>query len=248
MLGLVAMFVASTLGAAGQTNTLEAQFQAANQLVAQGKFAEGAEAYAKLPVGNRTSMALEYNRGLAHARSGELGRAQAHLLRAERLAPRNAAVQAALSQVSAKLPAQANNTFSGPLEWTDRLTLNEWGGLALLGVWAWGVLLLLGRWRPALSAPLRGYTIGVGCLAVIITGLTIAAWVRRAHLPDALVLRPDTVVRVSPLEEARPAFSLAEGARVRSSEAPNGWLLVEEPSTRRFGWVKADAIARLPLL
>jgi len=243
----ISLFLGIDLSIHAQTNAVEVGFQAANAQVAAGKFAEGKAQYSQLPTGEKTSVALEYNRGVAHSRLGEVGQARAHWLLAERLAPRNPAVQNALHRSSGPGTTPAAEPFDSPLSWTDALTLNEWGALALILTWFWGAMLLLGRGKPSFAAALRGYTLGAGLLAVVSVGLLAGAWARRARLPDAIVLRPETLVRVSPLDEARGAFSLAEGVRVRSQAARAGWFLVEDPLTRRFGWVKSEALLRLPL-
>ncbi len=227
-----------------QTDPVTAGFQAANARIAEGDITEGLALYRQLPLTNQSSAALEYNRGVAHARLGEAGPARAHWLIAERLAPRSPAIQTALTRTGGQ---PDTDPFSSPVSWTDRLTLNEWGILALVFTWTWGFLLILGRLRPGLVSALQGYTLGAGILSVVVVGLLVSAWVRRARLPNAVVLRPETSVRVSPLEEARPAFALAEGSRVQATETYSGWYRVEDPVTRRFGWIEGDDLLRLPL-
>lgn len=241
VLGLLA---AGAPSANAQADPVTTGFQAANARVAEGDITEGIALYRQLPLTNHSSAALEYNRGVAHARLGEAGQARAHWLVAERLAPRSPAIQTALARPAGQ---PDTNPFSSPVSWTDRLTLNEWGILALVFTWTWGLLLILGRLRPGWVSALQGYTLGAGVLSVVIVGLLVSAWVRRARLPNAVVLRPETSVRVSPLEEARPAFVLAEGTRVKATEDYSGWYRVEDPLTRRFGWVQGDDILSLPL-
>ena len=236
---------AFTWGVVAQTNRWDTQFQAGNRQVAEGHFMEGLTAYSQVGTAQRTSAALEYNRGVVHTRLGNEGQARAHWLRAARLQPRNPAIQVALEgSEKANLPAVAPPSL---WSWTDRLTLNEWGVLALIPTWIWGGLLLLGRLKPALSSGLQGYTLGVGLIAVLLVGLLVTAWTRRVRLPDAVTLASETTIRISPLEEARTAFTLAGGTAVKTRSERRGWYWVEEPLTRRMGWVRSEQLLPLPL-
>jgi tetratricopeptide (TPR) repeat protein len=243
-LGWLAVW-ACAWGVFAQTNRWDAQFEAGNRQVAEGHYAEGLAAYSQVGTAQRTSAALEYNRGVAHTRLGNEGQARAHWLRAARLQPRNPAIQAALEgSEKPNLPA-----FAPPSvwSWTDRLTLNEWGVLALIPTWIWGALLIVGRLNPGLGSRLQGYTFGVGLIAVLLVGLLTTAWARRVRLPDAVILASETTVRISPLEEARTAFTLAGGTAVKTRSQRQGWSWVEEPLTRRMGWVRSDQLLPLPL-
>ena len=230
---------------AAQTNRWDAQFEAGNRQVAEGHYAEGLTAYSQVGTAQRTSAALEFNRGVAHNRLGNDGQARAHWLRAARLQPRNPVIQTALQ--GSEKPNLPTLTAPSVWSWTDRLTLNEWGVLALIPTWIWGALLIAGRLNPGLGSRLQGYTLGVGLIAVLLVGLLATAWARRVRLPDAVVLAPETTVRISPLEEARPAFTLAGGTAVKTRSQRQGWSWVEDPLTRRMGWVRSDQLLPLPL-
>jgi hypothetical protein len=221
------------------------EFEAANRLAAEGKFAEGAAAYDALANGGRTSPALEFNRAQAHFKSGQPGRAWAHLLTADRLSPRDGSLRMAAEQMATRIPAGATS-LSGADHWIHLLTLNEWAVLTLVAVWGWGVLavggLLSPTWRLRTSSALWIS----GSLSAVLSLLLCAALWSRWRNPDTVVLRPDTAIRVSPLDEARTAFSLSEGAEVRSRGTRGDWVLVEEPVSRRSGWAKRGEVAVLP--
>lgn len=231
--------------AAGLTNAPPASpFDAANRLTAEGKFAAGAAAYDALATGGQTSPALEYNRAQARLKAGQIGSAWAHLRLAQRLAPRDSAIRLAVEQVAPRVPGGGSSSGAG--RWLGWLTLNEWAVLALAGMWIWGGLLLTSRWVPGWSARARAATwITGGCALLASALLVLAAWSQRQGM-DTIVLRPDTTVRVSPLDEARTAFSLAEGAEVRRGTIHGDWLMIEEPVSRRFGWVKQSDVFLLP--
>lgn len=236
-----------SLGSQAQTLSPESQFQSANTQVASGHPTEGLGLYNTIHSAEKTTAALEYNRGVAYSRLGDHGRAYAHWRLAERLDPRHPAIQSALKR-SASLPGMpAEDSSESMISWTDRLTLTEWGVLAGILTWSWGALLLIGRWKAQLGTCFRGYTLGLGILAVTCIGLLAGSGYRRTRLPDAILLKAETQVRISPLDEARSGFTLAGGTPVRSTLARPGWYLVEDPSTRRFGWIKSEEILRLPL-
>lgn len=229
------------------SDALQTAFQAANTALAEGRYAESAQLYTNLPTGGRTSAALEYNRGLAYSRLGDAGRARAHWELAHRLDPRHPLIQSAIERATPPGAARLPLNPLPALSWTDALTLNEWGTLAGVFVWSWGLLLLLARWRPSLAPGLRGYTLTCGILAVTVTALLAGAWGRRVLQPDAIVLQSETPVRVSPLDEARNAFTLPAGQWVKTRPGRGAWLMVEDPVSRRFGWARADGFLRLPV-
>lgn len=244
LLGLLSWLLLSAMGdPAGESP--DSRFQLGNAEVAAGNYTNGLAAYSKVATAPKTSAALEYNRGVAWSRLGEEGRAHAHWRLAERLDPRNPLVQAALRRPGASgVPTTSEDD---PLRWTDRLTLDEWGVLALVPVWCWGGLLFLRRWKPTAAAALRGYTLGVGLIALINLGLLGTSVSRRSLGPDSLTSYPQTQIRISPLDEARPAFELPAGAPLKTRTFREGWHLVEDPRNDRSGWVRAQQLIRLPL-
>jgi len=150
----------------------------------------------------------------------------------------------ATEQLAPRVPAGTGSGIVG--SWTDRLTLNEWAGLALVSVWVLAGLLFGVRFAPNWKSRLWTPLWAAGGLAVISSALLGAALWSRWQGPNAIVLRPDATVRVSPLDEARTAFSLAEGSELRSRDARGDWVMIEEPVSRRFGWMKRSDVQVLP--
>ena len=225
----------------------EAQFDAANQLTAQGKFSEGTAAYDELASGGRTSAALEYNRSQSLVKAGQLGRAWGHLLLAQRLSPRDSAIRLAVEQLASRVPS-GQSSRNGPGRWLGFLTLNEWAALAGVVMWIWGGLLLVSlRAGDGDSGRRLRKLLWISGGAAALTALLLsAALYSRWRAPDTIVLRPETAVRVSPLDEARTAFSLPDAFEVRSRDTRDGWVMIEDPDSRRFGWVKGRDVQILP--
>src|SRR5271170_2968170 len=91
---------------------VSAEFDAANNLYAEGKFADAAVAYGKILQSGATSPNLLFNYGNAEYKAGHLGRAIAAYRQAEQLAPRDADVRANLEF--------ARNQVQGPAPSTGR--------------------------------------------------------------------------------------------------------------------------------
>ena len=100
-----------------------AEFNAANKLYAEGKFAEAASAYEKILQSGAVSPALYFNYGNAEFKSGNLGRAIAAYRQAAQLTPRDAEVRANLDF--------ARNQVQGPTLRESRWSRSaEWLGTA----------------------------------------------------------------------------------------------------------------------
>ncbi|MBM3901625.1 MAG: hypothetical protein FJ379_05985 [Verrucomicrobia bacterium] len=244
LLGLLPWLLLGATNGPGRGSP-ESLFQLGNREVAAGNYTNGLASYSGVATAPRTSAALEYNRGVAWSRLGEEGRALAHWRMAERLDPRNPLVATALRRPGGggSMPNEEGDLLRG----TDRLTLDEWGILALIPTWCWGSLLFLRRWKPAAAVALRGYTLGLGVISLVALGVLGVAVSRRSLGPDALTSNPQTPVRISPLDEARTAFELPAGTPLKTRSFREGWYLVADPRNERSGWVRAQHLTRLPL-
>ena len=110
-----------------------AEFDAANKLYAEGKFADAAGVYEKVIRSGAVSPALYFNCGNAEFKSGNPGRAIAAYRRAALLAPRDAEVRANLDFVRNQVQGPTLRQSRGQ-DWLGTLTLNEWTGLAAIAL------------------------------------------------------------------------------------------------------------------
>ena len=239
LLGLLLGLAGSRLLAADA----EAAFDAANRLLAQGHAAEAARAYAAISPDGATSVALERNWAQACYQNQQPGLALLHLLRAERLAPRDESVRADLALLRSKLSAPAAPPEDLPF--LRALRLDEWAWLALVAVWLWFALLFAARLSPRLRAALSGFTLGSGLVAMALGGLLAAAYAGQSRAPDAVVLAGDTPVRQSPLDEAKATFTVPAATELRVRDHKYGWLMVEDAGGQRFGWLRENQVGRI---
>jgi len=222
----------------------ESDFETANKLYEQGKFAEAAPAYQKLIQSGQISAALYFNLGNAFFKSGQIGRAIAAYRQAERLTPRDPDIRANLQF--------ARNQTQGPTLapsrwqlWLGKLTANEWAAFAAAAIWLCFLLLAAMQWRPVLRDALRGYSL---VFAIAAAGLSLclgAVLYENLFERTAIVLAPEVPARNGPLEESHTAFTLHDGAELRVLDQKDNWLQVTT-DPRRIGWVRRDQVLLSP--
>jgi hypothetical protein len=220
----------------------QALFDSANALLAQGKAVEAARLYEQITATGLTSPALERNWAQASFQNGQPGAALFHLRRAERLSPRDENVRADLALLRSKLNFSPTGTDWSALGW---LRLDEWAWLALAAVWIWFALLFAAKLSPRARNAVRGFAFGSGVVALGLVAALFAAAQRQFHEPDAIVLNADTPLRQSPLDEAKVTLNLPAATELAVRDAKDGWLMVEEPTAQRFGWVRRAQVVRV---
>ncbi len=223
---------------------IPADFDAANRLYAEGKFAGAAGAYEKIIQSGAVSPALYFNYGNAEFKAGNPGRAIAAYRRAEQLAPRNAEMRANLDFV--------RNQVQGPTlresrwqDWLGTLTLNEWTTMAAIALWLTLALLMARQIRPALKTTLRGLT--RFAVAALIATSTVVAVDAANHFSKqtAVVVVPDPILRSGPFDEAQNAFTVHNGAELSVLDCRDNWLQVTD-GAGRIGWLQRQQVEILP--
>ncbi len=223
---------------------LDSEFDAANKLYAQSKFAEAATAYEKIIQTGEISPALYFNLGNACFKAGQLGHAIAAYREAEEISPRDPDVRANLQF--------ARQRVAGPKlteSWWERglgtLTITEWMSLATLTIWTTLSLLVIGQLKPAVAPGLRPWVwVAVVCSLVVIAATKLATMQTAAHRV-AIVAVPEAAVRNGPFDESPTAFTAQDGAELRTLDSKDGWWQVTD-GTSRIGWVKQEALVWSP--
>ena len=226
---------------------ISAEFNAANKLYAEGKFADAADTYEKILQSKAVSPALYFNYGNAEFKSGNFGRAIAAYRQAAQLTPRDAEVRANLEFARNQVqgPTLRASRWSRIAEWLGLLTLNEWTGLATFAFWLMFALLAATQIRPALKTTLRGFVSG----AVAITLLSCACLGVDAAIhfsrQTAVVVTPEVIARSGPFEEAQSAFTARNGAELAVLDQRDNWLQVTD-GAGRIGWLQRPQVELLP--
>ena len=226
-----------------------AQFDQANRLYEQGKFADAAAGYQQLIAAGYTSSTVYYNLGNAWFKAGQLGRSVAAYRRAQELSPRDPNILFNLDFARRQV---AGSSAPPPNLWQrlpGRLTLNEWAVLAAIAFWLCFALLVLREWKPAWRRPLRSYTIAAASLATLVVAMLAIAVYQSGAVREAVVVAQEAIVRYGPLEDSRVHFQLRNGAEVeivgrKQNGAAEAWLQVRDGSNR-IGWLKRDQVVIL---
>jgi tetratricopeptide (TPR) repeat protein len=231
--------------AAGDVN---AEFDAANKLYAEGKFADAAMAYEKTiqqTLANQTaSAALYFNDGNAEFKLGHLGRAIAAYRHAALLTPRDSEVQGNLEFARNQVPGATVR----PDRWqafVSSLTLNEGTCLVALAFWLTFALLTARQIHPALAPRLQGVTLTAICVTVLF-GLVLAVQAA-SHFSNqtAVVTEANALARSGPFDDAQNAFAVHDGAELSVLDRHDDWLQVTD-GTGKTGWLSRKQLALLP--
>jgi len=225
------------------TGDMAAQFDTANKLYEQGRFAEAVVAYETIRKSGVASPALYFNLGNALFKSAQIGRALVAYREAEQLAPRDPDVRANLQ--FARNQVQGPTRRAGRVErWLASLSLNEWTALAAGSLWLTCVSLAAIQLRPRLAQSLRNLSAASGVAMVIFGACLGLALTNRVGTESAIVTAREVTVRNGPLDESPSAFTAHDGAELRVLDRKDDWLQVTDDN-RRSGWLKHSEVALL---
>jgi len=242
---LIAVLFAAGLvrGAAASAASAAAEFDHANKLYEQGKFAEAVSAYEKLALDGVATANVWFNLGNAAYKSGQMGRAIVAYRMAERMTPRDASLRANLQFVRGKIYSDGRTQI--PM-WKSMLrlaTLNEWTVLTVALVWAFFSVL------ACAEAAGRRYARSALALlfAALLGGMALAAAWQDQNTTNAIIVAKEATVRFGPLEESQAAFQLRDGAELDVLSSKDDWLQVRDPE-KRVGWIRRDEVVVLPMV
>jgi tetratricopeptide (TPR) repeat protein len=214
-------------------------------------FRESIEAWERLLATGIRNGELEFNLGNARLQSGDVGRAIAAYLRAERLMPGDPDLQANLAHARSMVSTSFGR--SGGTVLVDSVTrvwhlvphdLRMHAGIA-----AWVALGVLGALRLAVRpAPTGGLRTAwtatlwaLGAIAALSGGSVIADAARARAANEAVLVADGVALRKGNGEGYDQAYAetLGPGVECRLLEQRPGWLRVELPDGRS-GWIRAD--------
>jgi len=239
-LTLLVLWLAFSALPSGAASGVETQFDAANKLYAQNKFAEAALAYHQLATNGTVAPVLYFNLGNAYFKAGQIGNAIAAYRQAERLTARDPDLRANLRFAQNRVQGPTLKSPAGQ-RWLGTLSLNEWTLLGGAGIWLTLSLLIVRQIKPALVPALRNWTWFSAAGTVVIFICLALALPQSTPGRIAIVTAPDATVRNSPLEDAPSSFTAHDGAELRVLDHKDDWLQVSD-GAQQLGWVKRSAV------
>ena len=255
-LALLVMTGRGLLASAQAAETPEvAAAQAAAQLYSQGAYEQAAQAYQQLIDQGYADPALYYNLGLAYAQADELGRAYWSLRNAQELAPRDAEIEQAVTQVEsalgdaaqagdAMLVTERDNPLAPVADLSGRwLTLDElaWVSLALWSLFALALLAVLFMNRGTRGRRVAAVFATVSGALLLVAALGLGSRMVELRQPPAIVVADQVTLAAGPGEQYGGAMTLQGGSQVSVIDQRGDWVEVEAPDIA--GWAPADVIA-----
>lgn len=221
----------------------------------QRAFAESAAGWERLRAEGFGGGALEFNLGNAYMQAGDLGRAIARYLAAERDLPGDADLAGNLAQARSRVASSFDRSGSTVL--VDSVA-RAWhlvpAGARQAIFWSawiafWALLAVRLAVGPATSAAARAvlpaalWTAGVA--GALFGGSLLADEALRRMNPKAVLVEQGVVLRKGNGDGFEPAFaeSLGPGVECTVLEERPGWLRVELPDGRT-GWVRQSQAER----
>jgi tetratricopeptide (TPR) repeat protein len=226
----------------------EDRLRQAEEAYYNGDYAIAIDLYNSLLLEGLESDSLHFNLGNAYFEAGRLGEALVHYKRAQRLTPRDTAINANIMRVRAlRADFQGDEQF-----WIDRLassthttlTLTELGMLALIvwtmwfslsAIWIWRK-----QWRNYLGVPL---VIG-GIIVILSAMLFFSRQYSDYQRPQAIVTVLQADIYSGPSEEYLNIYQLYAAAELRIVETRGDWIRFVLPDGQQ-GWILRQHIIRI---
>lgn len=227
-----------------QDSGIKQQFERANFLYKESKYAQAIDAYETILQQGLESGNLYYNLGNSYFKQRALGKAILNYERAKQFIPQDSDAQANYEYAKSLLNLGAQEP-SGPwfLKRLDRLssgiTVNLWT-LFLAAVQAAFFLALIAA--MLCNAPPRLYRV---CLVIFIMLIVPGglAFKRKIGLAQrsAIVVTKEIVSKFEPLESSTSHFTLTEGSKIEVIETSGEWCKIKR-FDNKTGWVKRKGI------
>jgi hypothetical protein len=246
---ITAILVATLLGQAYYSPE-EAQllFQQANESFLKQDYASAREGYEKLLSRGFGGPDIHYNLGTTYLSEGDLGRAVLAFERSRRAGGEGPDLDANLAMARAR---QLDKVVGAAPEesFHERVVTATSGNLVawlFLGTWLGGFafLFLFRVLRPG-SRVWAAVVAGLLLTASLPSGALLAAhvWVHETR-HDAVVIAPTLRAREFPKEEAKVAFEVHPGLKVRVMEETGRYVRIRLPNGLE-GWAEREGVAEI---
>ncbi len=211
-------------------------------------YAEAIEIFEGLYQTGYTSPTLLYNLGNAYYQTGDYARALLYYKRAERLAPKDPAIENNLRLAQEQLPATAIRIqASGVVElWRsvqNSLSARAWSVIGILLLWLGIGGFALWQFSPQRSRRKLGFILGLCLLAL---SLLPFAWAYgragQTYSDDEAILMVDnSLLRESPEPKSPDLRTVRKGEVVRILDRLGEWYRVQLGDTTE-GWLPKDQL------
>lgn len=212
------------------------KFQEANGAYSHNDFSTAISIYETLIAENGYSPGVLYNLANSYAQIGSPGLAILNYERALRLAPGNSDITANLEKVRSEHGLFPTNV---PLtqKMASALTMNQWGGVALLSLTAITVLVLATLY---LDMPRRPVMTAIVCagLVLLASGGFMAELRKSWH---SSIITTTSPLLISPFEGAAKLGTAREGRRVFTHKQHGSYVYIKS-ETGRTGWMPVTAL------
>lgn len=228
-------------------NEAQALFVEANDAYYKADYAQAKAKYEKLLEANLGGADVLFNLGTAHLALGELGPAVLYLERAHRLSTDDD-IEANLAIARKKQVDQVVGEET-TIPFTQRLADAVDARLAtagFLGVWYLAFAAFWWWKRSSSGSRLLPGLVASGLFAAsLVVGLVVAnsAWVRHSVV-EAVVMAPTSKALEFPGANAKTAFEVHEGLKVRVMEESGKFVRIRLPNALE-GWTTKDALVEL---
>lgn len=255
LIGLVAADPAAAIGPSpvaapapgGDPSRLLAE---ANQAYVDGDLDLAQQRYEELLRRGNDAAVVHYNLGNTLARRGELGRAIASYLRAQRLAPRDQDIRANLAWVRShtrdlELAGQGLPPVVAQLDaMAHRLALDEWAWL-LVALSGLTVVAVAWTWRQGwLSPAWRRCRLLLAALTLLAAAVTATRWFEEDRRDIAVVVSDEVTVRSGPASSFPEVFRIHDGLTLDIRGERDGWARIGLGGDW-VGWVPTDVLERV---
>ena len=236
-------FLAGSVWAAGSDYAITA-FNAGNSYYAKGDYENAINEYEKAASGTHVSASVYFNLGNAYYKAGKPGRALLNYQRAERLAPRDADIEANIRFIRTKIKSEPPQR-SGIWQWKPlrdycrSFTVN---GL----VWISSAFFMLTLMFFLLSSYRNSWSVRFkAAAALVLVCFIFNVYVALHEIQKAgtrgVVVVPDAEVRYGPYDSATSYFKVYEAMGVLVLNKKDGWYKIRRPDGK-IGWVKTASV------
>ena len=201
-----------------------------------GDFQKAAELFQQEIEASGPNASLLYNLGNSYYRLGEFGRAIHAYEQALAITPNAADIQTNLKLARDEIASFDADTPSTLEKWTHALSLNQWATLALTALLIIAMIVAVRIFFTPLSRKLwLRHTLTAA--ALFLASAVAVIILRKDETARAIVLTPETPVRLSPFVSADVIRTLAPGRSVQLGEIRGDFIHVGD------GWVDRHAVA-----